>query len=292
MQWKRFTQKGHRSIVALWDSNRQAYVDSRATPYGESFDQSYLQAGFEQRQFMLLWIREHIATLPLLDEEGLQQAPSVPTPTKLVCLGKSYADHAREFDGTTPSEPSIFLKAPSAITESSAPVLIPPGCVRLDYEIELAIVIGQRLKNASAAEASQAIAGYTLMCDYSERDFQINHGGQWTKGKSYDSFAPLGPTFITDDEISNPNDLMLELKVNGETRQHDSTKHLIMPIADLVAYVSRFMTLVPGDIISTGTPSGVAVGMPIPRFLQPNDIVEWGSPTFGWNRQVVQQDHS
>lgn len=212
------------------------------------------------------------------------------SPSKLVCLGKSYADHAREFDGATMEEPAIFLKATSAITSCSDVVLYPPGCSKLDYEIELAVVIGGVLKNATPEQAAAAISGYTLMCDYSERANQLEHGGQWTKGKSYDSFAPMGPTFISADELGDGSGIPLELKVNGEVRQQGNTDGLIWPVPQLLAYISRFMTLWPGDVVSTGTPGGVAMGMTPPRFLAPGDEVEWGSPAFGYASQTVVVD--
>lgn len=209
------------------------------------------------------------------------------SPSKLVCLGKSYADHAKEFDGDSVQEPAVFLKSPSAITSCSDVVLYPPGCDKLDYEIELAVVIKEVLKNASPEEAARAISGYTLMCDYSERANQLEHGGQWTKGKSYDSFAPMGPTFISSDELGDGAGIPLELKVNGEVRQSGNTDGLIWPVPRLIAYVSRFMTLWPGDVVSTGTPGGVGMGMKPPVYLKPGDVVEWGSPAFGFASQAV-----
>ena len=209
------------------------------------------------------------------------------SPSKLVCLGKSYADHAKEFDGDPVQEPAIFLKSPSAITSCSDVVLYPPGCDKMDYEFELAVVIKNVLKNASPEEAALAISGYTLMCDYSERANQLEHGGQWTKGKSYDSFAPMGPTFISAEELGDGSGIPLELKVNGEVRQQGNTDGLIWPVPRLIAYISRFMTLWPGDVVSTGTPGGVGMGMNPPGYLKPGDVVEWGSPAFGYASQAV-----
>ena len=207
------------------------------------------------------------------------------SPSKLVCLGKSYADHAKEFDGDSVQEPAVFLKSPSAITSCSDVVLYPPGCDKLDYEIELAVVIKEVLKNASPEEAARAISGYTLMCDYSERANQLEHGGQWTK--SYGSLAAMGATFISADELGDGAGIPLELKVNGEVRQSGNTDGLIWPVPRLIAYVSRFMTLWPGDVVSTGTPGGVGMGMKPPVYLKPGDVVEWGSPAFGFASQAV-----
>jgi 2-keto-4-pentenoate hydratase/2-oxohepta-3-ene-1,7-dioic acid hydratase in catechol pathway len=211
-------------------------------------------------------------------------------PCTLACLGKCYADHAREFSGDVPEEPSLFLKATSAISSDLSYVLNPEGATKLDYEVELAVVIGDTLHRATEAEARRAIVGYTLMCDYSERSYQLEHGGQWTKGKSYDSFAPFGPVFVTKDEIPNPDNLELELKVNGEVRQKANTSQLIMPVAQLVAYVSQFMTLNAGDVVSTGTPGGVALGMNPPRYLKPGDVVEFSCPAIGTVTQVVEEE--
>ena len=151
-------------------------------------------------------------------------------------------------------------------------------------------IIGDTLHRATEAEAKRAIVGYTLMCDYSERSYQLEHGGQWTKGKSYDTFAPFGPVLVTKDEIPNPDNLDLELKVNGEVRQKANTSQLIMPVAQLVAYVSQFMTLNPGDVVSTGTPGGVALGMNPPRYLKPGDVVEFSCPAIGTVTQVVEEE--
>lgn len=292
MKWKclfPIASPNAESITAIWLSSHNGYADfsSCGKP---ALAASYLAADAVQKRQLIQWIADHADEATLIDESLYTLAPSVPCPGKVVCLGKSYADHAREFDGSAPTEPSIFLKATTAVAGAFSPVLIPPGCSRLDYEVELAIVIGEKLKNADSIQAAQAIAGYTMMCDYSERDLQLNRGGQWTKGKSYDTFAPLGPTFVTPDELTDPDNLPIFLKVNGESRQAGNTNQLIMPMAELVSYVSSFMTLLPGDVISTGTPVGVAIGMDPPQFLQPGDIVEWGTPSIGFARQIVEQD--
>lgn len=229
-----------------------------------------------------------------LDEskESINESFALPIkPSKLVCLGKTYAAHAKEFDGTVQQpEPCIFLKSPEALCATTDNVVLPPGSRALDYEVELVVVIGGRLKNASVEAVKKAIYGYTLMCDYSEREMQLERGGQWTKGKSYESFAPVGPVFVTADEVPEPDNIDLELYVNGELRQKGNTSDLIMPIYELVAYVSQFMTLVPGDVISTGTPAGVALGMKEPRYLKEGDVVNWGSPVFGFVEQKVVVD--
>ncbi len=229
---------------------------------------------------------------PIDEDEWKRDVPLSLSPSKIVCLGVSYADHAKEFDHSEVVEPAIFLKAISALCSSADPVLCPKGSTHLDYEIELALVIKKRLKNASVDEAAMAIAGYTLLCDYSEREYQLKRGGQWTKGKSYDSFAPVGPSLVTIDELGDGSGIPLELKVNGELRQMGNTSDLIWSVPRLVAYISQFMTLMPGDLISTGTPSGVAMGMSEPGYLRAGDEVEWGTPEIGWNKQVVEPDIS
>lgn len=229
-----------------------------------------------------------------LDEsnEAFNESYALPIkPSKLVCLGKTYAAHAKEFDGTVQqTEPCIFLKSPEALCATTNDVVLPPRSRALDYEVELAVVIGGKLKNASVDGVKKAIYGYTLMCDYSEREMQLERGGQWTKGKSYESFAPVGPVLVTADEVLEPDNIDLELYVNGELRQKGNTSDLIMPVYELVAYVSQFMTLVPGDIISTGTPAGVALGMKESRYLKEGDVVKWGSSMFGYAEQKVVVD--
>jgi 2-keto-4-pentenoate hydratase/2-oxohepta-3-ene-1,7-dioic acid hydratase in catechol pathway len=285
----RLLQPDQTQITAIWSPALNSYVD--LSPWGHpSPDQELLATPLNQRTALLAELATLAESGVPVNVETCTLLPSVQLPSKLVCLGKSYGAHAREFDGDSPSEPSIFLKAPSAICSANAPVLRPQGCQMLDYEIELAVLIGSPLKRASVSEASQSIIGYTLMCDYSERDWQLHHGGQWTKGKSYDSFAPLGPCLITQDEAPDINNLPLHLSVNGIIRQNGNTSDLIMPVANLVAYVSQFMTLQPGDVISTGTPSGVAMGMEHPQYLLPGDQVRWGSDLFGFNTQIVKED--
>ena len=226
-----------------------------------------------------------------VDMKGLTVSSALHVqPCSLVCLGKTYADHAKEFSGDAPTEPSIFMKATSAISSDLSYVLNPTGARKLDYEVELAVIIGDTLHRASEAEVRRAIVGYTLMCDYSEREWQLEHAGQWTMGKSYDTFAPFGPVLVTKDEIPNPDNLTLELRVNGDLRQQANTSQLIMSVAQLVAYVSQFMTLNPGDVVSTGTPGGVGMGMTPPRYLKPGDSVEFSCSAIGSVTQTVEEE--
>ncbi|WP_334129880.1 fumarylacetoacetate hydrolase family protein [Sneathiella sp.] len=190
---------------------------------------------------------------------------------KMVCVGLNYSDHAREADLPIPEEPIIFMKATSAINGPYDDVELPEGATKLDWEIELGCAIGTRAKNVSEAEALDHVAGYFIVNELSERGWQMDRQGQWTKGKSHDTFAPLGPWLVTADEVGDPGALDLLLRVNGDVRQNGSTKNMIFNIAKIVSYVSSFMTLEPGDIISTGTPAGVGLGMKPPVFLGDGD---------------------
>ncbi len=214
-------------------------------------------------------------------------AAPVARPSKLVCVGKNYADHAKEFGGGVPAEPVLFMKATTACCGPFDDVILPSGCQKLDYEVELAVVIGRTARHVNETEAMAYIAGYTVMCDYSERAWQKEHSGQWVKGKSSDTFAPLGPCLVTTDEVADPQSLYLWAKVNGEKRQNGWSGNMMFGVAYLVIYISRFMTLLPGDVIATGTPAGVGMGMTPPRFLSAGDQVELGIEGIGSMRQRV-----
>lgn len=213
--------------------------------------------------------------------------PPIARPSKIVCIGKNYLDHAKEFGEGIPTEPILFMKATSAWAGPHDDVVRPKGSEKLDYEVELAVVIGSRASYVDEIQALDCIAGYSVFCDYSERAFQKEMGGQWTKGKSADTFAPMGPTLVTPDEIADPHGLRVWCKVNTEIRQNGWTGDMMFHIPFLISYVSRFMTLLPGDIIATGTPSGVAMGMEIPRYLVPGDAVECGIEGLGELKQRV-----
>ncbi|HBH03581.1 MAG TPA: hypothetical protein DDZ42_16950 [Candidatus Rokubacteria bacterium] len=206
---------------------------------------------------------------------------------KLVCIGLNYTDHASEVGQPLPKEPVVFLKATSAITGPHDPIVRPRGGTKLDYEVELGAVIGRDARGVSEAEALRHVAAYCLVDDVSERAFQIEHGGATTKGKSADTFAPIGPWLVTADEVRAPQALELWTTVNGEPRQHGSTANMIFGVAALVAYVSRFMSLRAGDVVSTGTPAGVAHGMKPPRYLEPGDVVEMGITGLGAQKNRV-----
>ena len=206
---------------------------------------------------------------------------------KIVCIGLNYTDHAREVGQPPPKEPLLFIKATSAITGPHDPIIQPREAVKLDYEVELGAVIGRDAKNVSEADALRHVAAYCIVNDVSERAFQLEHGGTTTKGKSADTFAPIGPWLVTADEVRDPQALEVWTTVNGESRQRGKTANMIFTVRQLVAYVSRFMSLRAGDVVSTGTPGGVAHAMKPPRYLQPGDVVEMGITGLGTQKNRV-----
>jgi 2,4-diketo-3-deoxy-L-fuconate hydrolase len=206
---------------------------------------------------------------------------------KIVCIGLNYTDHAEEVGLALPKEPTLFIKANSAITGPHDPTVRPRDAAKLDYEVELVAVMGKDARRVDESEALGRVAAYCLMDDVSEREFQMEHGGGTTKGKSADTFAPIGPWLVTADEVTDPQGLGLWTSVNGERRQHGHTKDMVFPVRHLVAYVSRFMSLRMGDLISTGTPAGVGHGARPPRYLQPGDVVEMGIDGLGTQRHLV-----
>jgi 2,4-diketo-3-deoxy-L-fuconate hydrolase len=206
---------------------------------------------------------------------------------KMVCIGLNYTDHAEEVQLPLPTEPTVFIKAPSALSGPTDPIVRPRGATKLDYEVELAAVIGRPARYVDEARALSHVVGYCIVNDVSERAFQMEHGGTTTKGKSADTFGPVGPWLVTADEVADPQALGLWTTVNGERRQDGNTRHMVFPVRELVAYVSRFMSLQPGDLISTGTPAGVGHGARPPRYLQPGDVVEMGIDHLGVQRHVV-----
>ena len=234
-------------------------------------------------------IREEEAagTLPALDAD-LRVGPPLGRIGKIVCIGLNYHDHARETGSPIPAEPILFMKAPDTVVGPEDTVLVPRGSEKTDWEVELAVVIGRELRYAaSEQEALAAVAGYAIAHDVSERAFQIERGGQWDKGKNCETFNPLGPWLVTADEVPDPQALGLRLWVNGELKQNGDTADQIFPVAEVVRYLSQFMTLYPGDIINTGTPAGVALGHPDPKpYLRAGDVVELEIDGLGRQRQV------
>jgi len=219
--------------------------------------------------------------------EAVRLGPPLARPSKIVCVGLNYRDHARESGMPVPDEPVLFFKATSAISGPNDDVVMPKHGTKVDWEVELAVVIGRRATYVDRAGALQHVAGYVLHNDYSERAFQLERGGQWVKGKSCDGFAPLGPFLATPEEVGDVHNLTLWLKVNGETKQRGSTRDLVFDVPTLVSYISQFMTLLPGDIVSTGTPFGVGLGHKPPRYLVDGDVVELGIDALGSARQRV-----
>ncbi|MFE1769493.1 fumarylacetoacetate hydrolase family protein [Streptomyces angustmyceticus] len=227
--------------------------------------------------------------LPALDAAGLRTGPPLTGIGKIVCIGLNYHDHARETGAAPPAEPILFMKAPDTVVGPEDTVLVPRGSAKTDWEVELAVVIGRRSRYLESDEqALAAVAGYAVAHDVSERAFQIERGGQWDKGKNCETFNPLGPWLVTADEIPDPQALGLRLWVNGELKQDGTTAEQIFPVAEVVRYVSQFMTLHPGDIINTGTPAGVAMGHPDPKpYLRAGDVVELEVDGLGRQRQAL-----
>jgi 2-keto-4-pentenoate hydratase/2-oxohepta-3-ene-1,7-dioic acid hydratase in catechol pathway len=213
--------------------------------------------------------------------------PCVTGVGKIVCVGLNYHGHIREVGAAVPAEPVLFMKAPSSISGPFDDVFIPPGAAAVDWEVELGVVIGTRATRVTREKALEHVAGYCIVNDLSERDWQLKGTGQWVKGKSADTFAPLGPWLVTADEIADPQGLTLELRLNGELQQRGETADMVFGVAEIVSYTSRFMTLLPGDVISTGTPLGVGMGQNPPRYLRAGDVMELSVSALGSQRQRV-----
>jgi 2-keto-4-pentenoate hydratase/2-oxohepta-3-ene-1,7-dioic acid hydratase in catechol pathway len=229
-----------------------------------------------------------LSTLPVLTEDRI--GACVAGTGKFICIGLNFSDHAAETGAAVPSEPVIFMKATSAIVGPNDDVVIPRGSEKTDWEVELGVVIGKTAKYVSEADALDYVAGYCVSHDVSERAFQTERQGQWTKGKSCDTFGPIGPWLVTKDEIADPQNLGMWLKVNGETMQNGSSKTMVYGVANVVSYLSQFMSLHPGDVISTGTPPGVGLGMKPQRFLKAGDVVELGIEGLGSQKQTFVAD--
>jgi 2-keto-4-pentenoate hydratase/2-oxohepta-3-ene-1,7-dioic acid hydratase in catechol pathway len=229
------------------------------------------------------------ASLPVVDA-STRLGTCVAGTGKFICIGLNYADHAAESGLAVPPEPVIFMKATSAICGPNDDIIIPRGSEKTDWEVELAVIIGKHAKYVSEADALDYVAGYAVSNDVSERAFQTERAGQWTKGKSCDNFGQLGPWLVTRDEVADPQNLPMWLTVNGETMQNGSTKTMVYGVAHVISYLSQFMSLHPGDVISTGTPPGVGMGMKPPRYLKAGDVVELGIEGLGQQRQDVIAD--
>jgi 2,4-diketo-3-deoxy-L-fuconate hydrolase len=255
-----------------------------ATGFAEDYNEDFFDTGGLGRlKAFIDGNRTSLKPLP----EGTRLGPPVARPSKIVCIGLNYVDHARETGATPPPEPVIFLKSTTALCGPNDSVVIPRFSVKTDWEVELAVVIGKRASYAAEADALTYVAGYCLHNDVSEREFQLERSGTWDKGKGCDTFAPMGPWLATPDEMGDVHQLRLWLTVNGKTMQDGTTANLIFNIPFLIAYTSQFMTLLPGDVISTGTPAGVGLGMKPNVYLQPGDVVELGIDRLGKARQNV-----
>lgn len=260
---------------------------------GINYDVSGFIKDFDQHFFAnegiqhLAWMMtKHENMLPKI-QEGIRMGCPVANPSKIICIGLNYAKHAKETNAVIPGEPILFMKSTTAITGPFDPIIIPKNSVKTDWEVELAFVMARKASYVSEEEAIDYVAGYCLHNDVSEREFQLERGGTWDKGKGCDSFAPLGPWLVTKDEIKDPHSLRLWLKVNDQMKQDSNTDDLIFNIPHLVSYISQFMTLLPGDIISTGTPAGVGLGFNPPIYLKPGDEVELGIDGLGVSKQSV-----
>jgi 2,4-didehydro-3-deoxy-L-rhamnonate hydrolase len=282
MKLIRFGEPGKEKPGALLSDGSRIDASGLGSDYNEEFfgDSGLLELDS--------WLQKNASSAPRI-ASSVRLGPPVCRPSKIVCIGLNYRDHAAETKAEAPKEPVIFFKATTSLVGPNDALVRPLNATKVDWEVELAVVIGRKASYVSKAKALDHVAGYALHNDYSERNFQLEHGGQWVKGKSADTFAPLGPFLATPDEIPNVGNLKMWLKVNGSLRQNSSTSNMIFDVATLVSYVSQFMTLLPGDVISTGTPAGVGLGMNPQTYLNAGDVVELGIESLGESRQVVQE---
>lgn len=281
----RFGNPGSEKAGILTATGKMLDVSAFGEDYNESF---FASNGIERLE---KWLANNLTKCPEVPKP-IRIASCVARPSKIVAIGLNYAKHVQEAGATIPKEPVIFMKASSSLSGPNDNVILPKNSTKTDWEAELAIIIGKKASYVSEETAMDYIAGFSVMNDYSERSFQLEGTGQWTKGKSADTFAPLGPYLVTRKGIGDPQNLRIWLKVNGEMLQQSNTNDMVFKIPFLVSYVSRFMTLLPGDVITTGTPSGVGMGLKPPRFLKAGDIVELGIENIGEQRQVAKAfDH-
>ena len=280
MKLIRFGDPGREDPGVLLEDGRWVDASGEFLDYDEGF---FASGGLEA---VAEWVAQGCPGGTEVDPRT-RLGPPVNRPSKIVCVGKNYLDHAKEFGEGIPTEPALFLKATTAWSGPHDEVRIPVGSAKLDYEVELAFVVGRTATRVSEDEALGYVAGYSTFCDFSERAFQKDMGGQWTKGKSADTFAPMGPWLTTADAVGDPQMLRLWCKVNGELRQNGWTGDMLFSVRQLVSYISRFMTLLPGDVVATGTPAGVGMGMDPPRYLRAGDLVECGVEGLGVLSQRV-----
>jgi 2-keto-4-pentenoate hydratase/2-oxohepta-3-ene-1,7-dioic acid hydratase in catechol pathway len=255
-----------------------------ASSFGSDYDEAFFATDGITK--LRQWMETNVSSAPQVASSVRLGSP-ICRPSKIVCIGLNFRDHAAESKMELPKEPVIFLKSTTSLVGPNDPLVIPRGGTKVDWEVELGAVIAKKASYVSREQALNYVAGYVLHNDYSERNFQLERGGQWVKGKSADTFAPLGPFLATPDEISDVARMAMWLKVNGELRQNSSTANMVFDVATLISYVSDFMTLLPGDVISTGTPAGVGLGMKPPKYLKAGDVVELGIEGLGESRQQV-----
>ena len=280
MKLIRFGNVGHEKPGILLKNGKKIDVSA----FGEDFDENFF--GTEGIERLHLWLVNNKINCPTVRDETRLGSPMV-RPSKIVCIGLNYAKHAAETGVNIPKEPVLFFKSTSALVGPNDDLILPKGSKKTDWEVELALVIGKKASYVNKVDALNHIAGYVLHNDYSERTFQLEKSGQWVKGKSCDTFAPMGPYIATKDEIKDPNNLNLWLKLNGKMMQNSNTSDFIFNIQMVVSYISQFMTLLPGDVISTGTPCGVGLGLNPPKYLKPGDVVELGIEGLGNAKQHV-----
>src|SRR3989454_2392786 len=278
MKLIRFGQPGQEKPGLLLDDGARLDVSGFVADYDEDF---FANNGLHK---LRVWLEMHASSAPRV-ANSVRLGPPIRRPSKIVCIGLNFRDHAAESKLDPPKEPVIFFKSTSSLVGPNDPLKIPRNAEKVDWEVELAFVVEKPATYVSEAQALDHVAGFVLHNDYSERSFQLERGGQWVKGKSADTFAPLGPFLATPDEIGDVHDLRMWLTVNGETQQQGSTRDLVFDVPTLVSYISQFMTLIPGDVISTGTPAGVGHARHPPRYLLDGDEVELGIERLGSSRQ-------
>ena len=280
MKLIRFGKQGEEKPGILLSNDEKIDVSSFVSDYDEKF--------FESGGLVSLkdWLNENVSSAPRLDD-SIRLGSPIARPSKIICIGLNFKDHAAESGFDAPEEPLIFGKATSAICGPYDNIIIPRGSEQTDWEVELGVVISKKTSYVDQDQALDHVGGYVLHNDVSERAFQKDRGGQWIKGKSADTFAPMGPFMATPDEIDNISDMRMWLNVNGENMQDGNTSNLIFSVDHVVSYLSQFMTLLPGDVISTGTPAGVGMGMNPEKYLKPGDVVELGIDGLGSSKQNV-----
>lgn len=282
MKLIRFGEAGKEKPGVQLDSG--TWLD--CTGFGEDYNEQFFESDGLSR--LKTWLADNEKNCSEVSSETRLGSP-ICRPSKIICIGLNFKDHAEESGMASPEEPVVFFKSTSSLVGPNDDLILPRGAEKTDWEVELAVVIGTKASYVEEADAMKHVAGYCLHNDYSERAFQLERGGQWVKGKSCDTFAPLGPVMATADAVSNASDLKMWLTVNGDKKQDGTTANFIFDIPEVISYLSRHMTLLPGDVISTGTPAGVGLGFDPPQYLKAGDVVELGIEGLGTSRQEVKE---